>query len=330
LDASDDERVEAARALFRALLPAPARRTVAAADRLLISPDGVLWDLPFAVLVTNDQGKPGYLGLEKPIVYVQSLRTFAQGFQASSAARPVKPRVLVVGNPVYEQAVRRLQSRPVSAPGSPMRGERALLTQDSDLPESLPYAEEEAKSVATLYRAKAATGIEPSEVWFRRGAADADVIHLATHGYFNPFRAVSSGLLLAGPDADSPPGDTSRDGALQAWEVFVMQLRADLVVLSACQTGLGARVPGEGLIGLTRAFQVAGAGSIIATQWRVADRSTATAMVRLHQHLLKGMSKDEALRQAMRALASDPATAHPYYWAPFVLVGDYRPLRWLR
>ena len=330
LDASDDERVEAARALFRALLPATARRAVATADRLLISPDGVLWDLPFAVLVTNDQGRPEYLGLEKPIVYAQSLRTFAQGFQASSAARPVRPRVLVVGNPVYDQAVRRLQSRPASAAGSPMRGELALLTQDSDLPESLPYAEEEAKSVAALYRAKAATGIEPSEAWFRRGAADADVIHLATHGYFNPFRAVSSGLLLAAPDPDSPPGDTSRDGALQAWEVFVLQLRADLVVLSACQTGLGARVPGEGLIGLTRAFQVAGAASIIATQWRVADRRTATAMVRLHQHLLKGMSKDEALRQAMRALASDPATAHPYYWAPFVLVGDYRPLRWLR
>jgi CHAT domain-containing protein len=171
-------------------------------------------------------------------------------------------------------------------------------------------------------------GAEPTEAWFRQHAPDADIIHLATHGYFNPFRAVSSGLRLAVPERASSAADTDNDGALQAWEVFTkLQLRADLVVLSACQTGVGARVPGEGLVGLTRAFQVAGAASIVATQWRVADRSTARGMMTLHQQLRKGLGKDEALQQAMRNLAADPATADPYFWAPFVLIGDFHPLR---
>lgn len=93
-------------------------------------------------------------------------------------------------------------------------------------------------------------------------------------------------------------------------------------MLSACQTGEGLKVPGEGLVGLTRAFQVAGAASVVATQWNVADRSTETAMVAFHQRLRRGQAKDVALRGAMRKLAGDPSTAYPFYWTPFILVGD--------
>jgi CHAT domain-containing protein len=98
------------------------------------------------------------------------------------------------------------------------------------------------------------------------------------------------------------------------------------VVLSACETGVGAKVPGEGLVGLTRAFQAAGAASVVATEWKVADRSTSTAMVVFHEQLQKGVPKDEALRAAARVLAGDKATSHPYFWAPFVLIGDFQPL----
>ncbi len=139
---------------------------------------------------------------------------------------------------------------------------------------------------------------------------------------------MSSGVRLAVPEREPVNGETDNDGALQAWEVFTqLQLRANLVVLSACETGVGAKIAGEGLIGLTRAFQAAGAVSVIATEWRVADRSTAHAMVQFHRRLRRGLAKDEALLQAMREVAADPATAHPYYWAPFVLMGDFRPLR---
>jgi CHAT domain-containing protein/Tfp pilus assembly protein PilF len=325
LTESDSVRVTAARDLYQKLFPAEARQAIGKARRVLLSPDGPLWDLPFAALVINDQGTPQYLGLEKPLAYAQSLTTLAQTTQAAVLRRTTSLRSLVVGNPLFDNALR---NRPAAgAAADQTQGELVLLSRDNEAPAPLPYAEVEARQVAALYRGRASSGIEPTEAWFRQRVGEADVIHLATHGYFNPFRPVSSGVRLAVPAQEPGPGETDNDGALQAWEVFGLQMRADLVVLSACQTGLGAKVPGEGLVGLTRAFQVAGAASVVATQWSVADKSTASGMVVFHQRLLKGLARDEALRQAMRTLASEPSTAHPRYWAPFVLIGDYRPLR---
>lgn len=327
---SDDVRLSAARALYQKLFPEAARPVLANAKRILLSPDGDLWELPFGALVMNDQGKPRYLGLEKPLVYTQSLATLAQAERSATRTRASKLNVLVVGNPLFDNALRdTLGSRGASHVATTKRGsgELALLSRDGAIPEPLPYAEEEAVAVAKIYGVAAATGAEPTEAWFRAHAPQADVIHLATHGYFNPFRPVSSGIRLAVPEQIPQSGDTTNDGALQAWEVFGLSLHAQLVVLSACETGLGAKIPGEGLIGLTRAFQVAGASSVVATLWRVSDRSSADAMIAFHQNLRSGLAKDEALRQAIRMVAANPATADPYYWAPFVLVGDFGPLR---
>ncbi len=311
-----DISIRAARELFQKLFPPAVRQAIHSADRVILSPDGPLWDLPFAALVTNESGTPQYLGLQKPLVYTQSLTTLAQTV-ARRQPGPAKLSAMVVGNPLFDSAQR----------GTRASGELAMLSGDGGTPAPLPYAEEEARRVAGLYATAAAVSGTPTEAWFRERSATADVIHLATHAYFNPQRAVSSGLHLAVPERAPEPGQTNDDGALQAWEVLTqIKLRARLVVLSACETGLGAKVPGEGLIGLTRAFQVAGAGTVVATQWKVVDRSTATAMVAFHQHLQKGLPRDVALWQAMRAVARNPATAHPYHWAPFVLVGDMQPL----
>jgi CHAT domain-containing protein len=304
---------------------------------VLLSPDGVLWDLPFAALVVNDRGEPRYLGLEKPLVYTQSLTAFAQATAAATSASASSPRrnVLAIGNPLYDPAQRHdgkpADNRPpgggLDQPPRRATGELALLSRDSEIPAPLPHAEMEARRVAALYGARAAVGAEPTEAWFRERASMADIIHLATHGYFNAVRAVASGVRLAVPEREPSASQTDNDGALQAWEVFSqLQLRADLVVLSACETGVGAKVPGEGLVGLTRAFQIAGAASVVATQWKVADQSTATAMVAFHQQLQQGAARDEALRQALRGLAADPKTRDPYYWAAFMLIGDFRPL----
>ncbi|HEV3059262.1 MAG TPA: CHAT domain-containing tetratricopeptide repeat protein [Vicinamibacterales bacterium] len=336
LVASEDVRIRAARDLYQKLFPADAREIVAGAKRVVLSPDGALWDLPFAALVINNEGDPHYLGLEKPLVYTQSLTTLVQTIQRAASRRPAeKPNVLIVGNPLFDNSLRNrlTQGRNATSAASSgtagrrRGGELALLSRDGEIPEPLPYAEREAKEVAALYGARASVGNEPTESWFRQRAATADIIHLATHGYFNPLRAMSSGLRLAAPEQEPSATDTSNDGALQAWEVFTqLQLRAELVVLSACQTGVGARVPGEGLVGLTRAFQVAGAASVVATQWRVSDVSTATGMVAFHQQLRRGTAKDRALQQAMLKVAANPATSHPYYWAPFILVGDFQAL----
>jgi CHAT domain-containing protein len=101
-----------------------------------------------------------------------------------------------------------------------------------------------------------------------------------------------------------------------------LKLKAELVVLSACETGRGQNVPGEGIVGMTRALQYAGARSIVASQWKVADASTAALMVTFHRKLREGLPKDEALRQAVTAVLRNPKTAHPYYWAAFFLTGD--------
>jgi CHAT domain-containing protein len=107
------------------------------------------------------------------------------------------------------------------------------------------------------------------------------------------------------------------------YEIFNLKLNADLVVLSACETGLGKEVKGEGLIGLTRAFLYAGTPSVVVSLWQVQDRSTAELMVRFYRHLKNGQpSKAEALRQAQLELIRHGTFAHPYYWAPFVLVGQ--------
>jgi len=111
---------------------------------------------------------------------------------------------------------------------------------------------------------------------------------------------------------------------LQVYEVFNLKLNADLVVLSACETGLGKEVKGEGLIGLTHAFFYAGTPSIMVSLWKVQDRSTADLMANFYPQLDGASGKAEALRQAKLKLIQDKRYAHPYYWAPFVLIGDPR------
>src|SRR5207249_36082 len=138
-----------------------------------------------------------------------------------------------------------------------------------------------------------------------------------THGFFNPFAPQSSGVLLAVPEKAPPVGQYDNDGTLQSWEIWSLKLKADLVILSACETGRGAKVTGEGLIGLTRALQYAGAKTIVSSQWKVGDESTAALMTAFHKHLLAGVERDEALRQAMNDVAKSAAGnwSAPYHWA---------------
>ena len=112
------------------------------------------------------------------------------------------------------------------------------------------------------------------------------------------------------------------DGLLQVYEIFNLKLNADLVVLSACKTGLGKEVRGEGLIGLTRAFMYAGARSLVVSLWQVADPSTAELMVKFYEQLDRATDKAAALRQAKLELIQAGRFAHPYYWAPFILAGE--------
>jgi len=190
-------------------------------------------------------------------------------------------------------------------------------------PAALPGSGQEVAAIRRLAGADAQvlTGSAATESAFRRLAPSRRVLHLATYGILNKQNPLFSFVQLA-PDA-------AEDGRLEVHEVFGLHLAADLVVLSACQTGLGsgalADVPaGDDWVGLTRAFLHAGARRVMATLWPVDDWATAALMERFYGAGDVAAEPVGALAEAQRALIAVPATAHPFYWAGFVSVGGSR------
>jgi len=182
----------------------------------------------------------------------------------------------------------------------------------------LGFAEIEVSSISDLFlineiysRGKATEGRA-------KGRTNSpDIIHFACHGEFNDKQPMQSGLLLS--------KDPNNDGYLQVHEIFGLDLRnANLVVLSACETGLSKIYGGDDLVGLSRGFIYAGTPSLLATLWGVDDQSTAILMKEFYKNwYTKGLSKPEALRQAQLTLKDMPEYRHPFYWAPFIMIGDW-------
>ena len=187
----------------------------------------------------------------------------------------------------------------------------------------LPYSGLEIQNIAKLFPTAQA------DIYIRREANEEKVkekdrlrgykyVHFATHGLINERKPDFSSIVLTQDD------DRTEDGFLQAAEIFNLDMNADLVVLSACQTGLGKMVRGEGMIGLTRAFIYAGSRSVLVSLWSVSDVSTAKLMEKFYQNLIRGkQEKTEALRQAQLHMIANEESSHPFYWAAFVLIGDW-------
>ena len=148
------------------------------------------------------------------------------------------------------------------------------------------------------------------------------LIHYACHAVVNERFPLDSALAFTIPDK---PREGQDNGLLQAWEIFEkVRIDADLVTLSACESGLGREMGGEGLIGLTRAFQYAGARSVLASLWKVEDKSTAELMKRFYGYVKAGRPKDEALRLAQIDLIRSADFSQPRDWAAFQLNGDWK------
>lgn len=185
----------------------------------------------------------------------------------------------------------------------------------------LPHAVDEARTVAALCNGDLLLEQDATTDALRTRAAARRVLHLAVHGDFRPDNPLFSGLALA-------------EGWLTTFDIFNLRLNASLVTLSACQTGQHVIGGGDELLGLMRAFFAAGASSLVLSQWAVEDRSTAALMTAFYGHLMSGATKGDALRQSqLQFIRSQiapelPADAytHPYFWAPFFLVGDGGPI----
>jgi CHAT domain-containing protein len=149
------------------------------------------------------------------------------------------------------------------------------------------------------------------------------IFHFATHGIVDTEHPELSGVVLSEFDANGKP----QDGFLRLHDIYNLKLPADMVVLSACSTGLGQIIKGEGLISLTRGFMHAGSPRVIASLWRVEDLGTSELMKRFYQHMAKGMAPSGALRQAQIEMIRHKRWNSPYHWAGFVLQGDWRPIR---
>jgi tetratricopeptide (TPR) repeat protein len=201
-------------------------------------------------------------------------------------------------------------------------GDGELLAVGHSFGGALPHAVEEAQAVAAMLGGRVVVEQEATPTRLELWAAGCRVLHLATHGDFRPDNPLFSGLALAG-------------GWLTTLDIFRLRLEASLVTLSACQTGRSVVGGGDELLGLMRAFLYAGAASLVLTLWAVEDRSTAELMASFYGQLAHGWGKGAALRQAQLAFAlgqwagdgrEAKAYTHPYFWAPFYLVGDAGPL----
>jgi CHAT domain-containing protein len=189
----------------------------------------------------------------------------------------------------------------------------------------LPFSRQEADAILAVapatasmkalgFTASRTTATSPELQQYR-------IVHFATHGLLNTEHPELSGLVLSLVDEQGRP----QDGFLRLHDLYNLKLPADLVVLSACQTALGKEIKGEGLVGLTRGFMYAGAPRVVASLWRVSDSATAALMTHFYQGVLKqGMRPAAALRAAQLAMLKNKRWQAPYYWAPFVLQGEWR------
>jgi CHAT domain-containing protein len=292
----------------------PLEAHLASANKLILVPDGALLYLPFETLVSEPQTaakKSEYLLERFALSYAPSASALAALKTATTDAAGWAKGVIAFGDPVYtDESAQRAQ------PSFALNATRAF-----DL-RQLPYTRREVNEIAALFpHAERQTylGSEAREQNVKTASlAQYRYVHFAAHGVIDEHYPARSGIVL------SSEASSKEDGVLQMSEVMRLKLNAELVTLSACRTGLGKLLNGEGMIGLTRAFLYAGADSVVVSLWNVNDIATATLMKAFYKNLKQGIAKDEALRQAKLSLLKGPQRAwrHPYFWAAFVLVGD--------
>lgn len=334
VESGSGRRPTTAEDLGRILL-GPVWKDAARLKRLVVVPDGALHALPFAALQVP---KPGLAwdvpGVRKPllefqeVVSIPSATTLAFQRQRLGRRAPAPRWAAILADPVFSSDDPRLTHLP-AAPGasstsrSPERGGPGDVR--TPVFERLPASRQEAKDIAGLAPSGMVwTGLDfaaSRESVLSGELRSYRVIHFATHGVADTRTPELSGLVLSLVDAAGHP----RDGFLGVSDLYELELAADLVVLSGCRTALGKEVPGEGLMGLTRGFLYAGVPRVVASLWKVQDRTTAELMTLFYQAMWKqGLHPAAALREAQRTMRKDTRHRHPYSWAGFVLQGDWR------
>jgi CHAT domain-containing protein len=303
-----------ARLLYKKLLE-PAGDSLQGKKRIIIAPDGMLGYLPFESLLTSgadvkqiDFSKLPYVGLKHEIQYVPSISVLA----AIEQNRPAniedhRKAFIAFADPLSHPAVPKIISKL-----------NRSLRDGSEPLEELPYAKAEVEGISKLYP-KGSTTLLIGKDATEENAKQLDlqnyrIVHFASHGVIDEEHPQYSSLILNRDDKE--------DGYLTMREVFDLKLNADLVVLSACKSGLGQRIRGEGVTGLSRSFFGAGASSVLVSLWNVYDRSTSDFMSSFYSEMETAkLNKAAALKAARRKMILSKKYSHPYYWSPFILIG---------
>jgi CHAT domain-containing protein/tetratricopeptide (TPR) repeat protein len=295
----------------------PVRARLGDARTLYVAPEGALNLIPLGALVDE---KGAYLLERYTINYLASGRDLLH----LGRNEPARGPAIIIADPAFDQT-------PSSA--QPSEGaQRRSRDFRSTKYKRLPGTAAEAQTLKrVLPDAAVLTGTAATETAAKR-IAGPRILHIATHGFFledvpgeSEDPMLRSGLVFAGVNALSSAED---DGVLTALEASNLDLRGTkLVVLSACETGLGEVKNGEGVFGLRRAFVVAGAETLLMSLWQVADDATKDLMVSYYARLARGEPRGEALRNAQLAMLKDAKTAHPFFWAAFISSGESQPLK---
>ncbi|MBF2063187.1 MAG: CHAT domain-containing protein [Calothrix sp. C42_A2020_038] len=262
-------------------------------QRVIFFPQNELFFIPFPAL-QDQTGK--YLVKKHIILTAPSI----QVLQLTQRRASTSKNVLVVGNPTMPN----IQLKPGQAP-------QQLA--------NLPYAEAEAREIAAMLNTKPLIGKEATKNQVKQLMSKARIIHLATHGLLDDFDLGIPGAIVLAPTSISPTTSQTIEGLLTASEIFEMKLDADLVVLSACQTGQG-KLTGDGVIGLSRSLIAAGTKSVIVSLWNVDDASTQLLMTEFYRQLQQNPDKGAALRHAM--LTTMQKYPNPEKWSAFTLIGE--------
>jgi CHAT domain-containing protein len=324
LEAGAVRREDTAEALSRVLL-GPAWPEMESVQRLVVVPDGALHLLPFSALPAPGSGERLVDRFE--IAYLPSATTLAVQRRRLEHRPPAMKWAAVLADPVFKADDPRL----AGPSGSGRLAADAALERSA--PEAAPLADLE-RLPATRDEAEEIAGLAPAgQVWtalnleanreavLASGLRGYRVIHFATHGLADARNPELSGLVLSLVDAGGRP----REGFLSLTDIYDLDLDAGLAVLSGCRTALGKEVRGEGVMSLTRGFLYAGVPRVVASLWKVQDRTTAELMAHFYRALWQDrLTPAAALREAQRSLRRNRRYGSPYFWAGFVLQGDWR------
>lgn len=326
--AKADAEWPARAAELSSLLFAPAGERLGAA-RIAIVADGALQYVPFPALPRPGGEARTPLVLDSEIVVLPSASSLALLRGARTTRSTSGTAIAVFADPVFRGDDPRLAQLGPRPPAAEFGADATLMRAAGDSGfRSLPrlrFSRQEADAIVALAGKRGAVRAvdfaASRDALLGDDVAKARIVHFATHGIVNSREPELSGLVLSLVDRKGDPVD----GFLRLREIYALDLDAELVVLSACQTALGREIRGEGLIGLTRGFMHAGAPSVISSLWRVDDRATAELMKRLYGAILRdGLEPAAALRAAQSSMARDERWKSPYYWAAFELQGEWR------